>query len=341
MPQTDILVLTPSESLNHLIDCTLSGMTDFSVSVSMDDPKKARSLIKELNPSIVVFDLDLYGRENLELLLKVKSKDCSFIALSSASGKDSFDSIAACEMGVADFLVKPYKRDIEKNIESLTRGILEKTHAVMGYSGSGKLSSSKKTKILRRPEVILVGSSACGPRSLMEFLPLLETKTSLPIVVLQHAIASFTTPLAESLASRCQRPLREARKGDEVRSDHTYIAPGGIHLQFSRGPAGNVLLGLSDRPGEHGMRPSMDFFFRSAMPIYGAGALCFMLGANGTDGMKGVLNLRRVGAPVFGQSDLTDPEWIKARAVERTLSLKNMAAVAEMLSPKTSKRRVG
>src|SRR4051812_46314098 len=65
-------------------------------------------------------------------------------------------------------------------------------------------------------EIVAIGASTGGPNALAVILPQLPAEFPVPIVIVQHMLATFTRHFAERLSSQCQLEILEAVAGDAL-----------------------------------------------------------------------------------------------------------------------------
>jgi two-component system chemotaxis response regulator CheB len=129
-----------------------------------------------------------------------------------------------------------------------------------------------------------------------------------PILVVQHMPAFFTTQLAERLAKICGVPVVEATDGLPLGPGTVVIAPGGRHLEVA-GTAATPRARLTDAPQENSCRPAADVLFRSAARLWGSGTLGVVLTGMGRDGLAGSRSIVEAGGAVLAQDEFSSVVW--------------------------------
>lgn len=160
-----------------------------------------------------------------------------------------------------------------------------------------------------RVELVVVGVSTGGPNALQAMVPNLPAGFPAPIVCVQHMPPMFTASLAERLDRASKIRVLEAADGMEAAPGHMYIAPGGRHLDVSRGADGRFRLKLHDAPPVNSCRPSVDVLFDSVAALGIPGILSVVLTGMGCDGAAGVKKLREKGAWSIAQDEATSVVW--------------------------------
>jgi two-component system chemotaxis response regulator CheB len=164
------------------------------------------------------------------------------------------------------------------------------------------------------PRVLVIGASTGGPQALTAVVsriaPVLD---SAPVLITQHMPPTFTTILAEQLASISGRPSREAEDGEPVRAGRIYLAPGGRHMRVAR-RNGVAVITLDDGAPVNFCRPAVDPLFVSAAETWGAWNLALILTGMGTDGAEGAAAIAAAGGSVIAQDETTSVVWGMPRA---------------------------
>ena len=117
-------------------------------------------------------------------------------------------------------------------------------------------------------------------------LPKLPAQVPVPVIVVQHMPAQYTSSLANRLNELCAPPVSEGVDGSEVKPGTVTIAPGGHQLKLVR-KNGRVLMFVTDDPPENGCRPSVDYMFRSAVEAFEGRVLGLIMTGMGRDGTDG------------------------------------------------------
>jgi two-component system chemotaxis response regulator CheB len=157
-------------------------------------------------------------------------------------------------------------------------------------------------------EVVAIGASTGGPNALAELLTQLPEDFPVPIVIVQHMLATFTRHFAERLAAQCRLKIVEASVGDALLPGRAYVARGDYHLLTER-RAGRVQLVMNQDPQENFCRPAVDVLFRSVATSYGAGALAVVLTGMGHDGLIGCCAIRDAGGDIIVQDEQSSVVW--------------------------------
>ncbi len=149
-----------------------------------------------------------------------------------------------------------------------------------------------------RVGVVGIGASAGGLEALERFFDGMPADTGLAFVVVQHLSPDHKSLMVELLSKHT--PMRVCRVEDEmaVEADTVYLLPPkkSVTLQGD-------LLRLEDRPPGHAVPLPIDIFFSSLAEARGEEAVGIVLSGTGSDGMRGVRDLKAAGGTVLVQDE--------------------------------------
>jgi len=157
-------------------------------------------------------------------------------------------------------------------------------------------------------ELVAIGASTGGPNALAVVLGQLPADFPVPIVIVQHMLASFTRHFADRLAKQCRIKIVEATAGETITPGCVYIARGDHHLLVER-RAGRAALAMNQDKLENFCRPAVDVLFRSVAQSYGPAALALVLTGMGHDGLLGCGAIRDAGGDVIVQDEASSVVW--------------------------------
>ena len=152
---------------------------------------------------------------------------------------------------------------------------------------------------MNRCNVVVVGASAGGVASLMQFVGGLPADLEAAVGVALHVPEESPSALPAILSR--QGPLRAAHAvdGEPLLHGRIYVAPPGRHLLVKRASVRAV-----NGPNENGHRPAVDPLFRSAARAHGRRTIGVILSGSLDDGTAVLYSIKRHGGAALVQ----DPE---------------------------------
>jgi len=150
-------------------------------------------------------------------------------------------------------------------------------------------------------KVVAIGSSTGGTEALKDLLSPLPADFPGTVIV-QHMPEAFTKPFAQRLDSLCRIRVQEAVDGDRILPGHALLAPGGKHMEVvRRGAEYAVRIYTGERVNR--FMPSVDVLFSSCARHLGKNALGVILTGMGSDGARGMLEMKRADAYNIAQDE--------------------------------------
>jgi len=167
--------------------------------------------------------------------------------------------------------------------------------------GSSLPSKTVPSGIMKRPELIAIGSSTGGVEALHSLLAGFPEDCP-PTVIVQHINSCFAEVIAQSLDKVTKPRVLLAESDLVLKPGEIMLAPGDDkHLLV--GSAGVGKWRAVMRPGEpiSGHRPSVDGLFHSVAAQLGSKAVGVLLTGMGRDGAEGLKAMADAGAQTIAQ----------------------------------------
>jgi two-component system chemotaxis response regulator CheB len=175
-------------------------------------------------------------------------------------------------------------------------------------------------------DAVAIVSSTGGPAALKIIIPKLPSDFPAGVVVSQHMPKGFTASFAERPNGISKVRVKEAKDGDEVEKGKVLICPGGAHMTF-RKKGQKVITLLKDPKSTDKYVPSVDIMMSSIADVYGGKTMGIVLTGMGTDGIEGMLEIKKRGGYTIAESEDTavifgmPSEVIKAGGAGRVLPI--------------------
>ncbi|MFZ4804468.1 MAG: chemotaxis-specific protein-glutamate methyltransferase CheB [Synechococcus lacustris] len=180
----------------------------------------------------------------------------------------------------------------------------------------------------RRPQLIAIGASTGGPKTLAAILKEIPVSTPAAFVVVQHIDVQFAPGLVSWLNSQITLPVIQALPGNapvaatvclSVTNDHLVIDETGRFAHVAE-------------PKDEPYRPSVDVFFRSLVRNWRQPGQAVLLTGMGRDGAAGLLALRQANWHTIAQDEASCVVYgmpraaAELKAAVEVLSTENVAA---------------
>ena len=294
-----VLIVDDSALIRKILTERLSSVDDIEVIGTAPDAFVARDKIVELRPDVVLLDIDMPRMDGLTFLRKLmKYYPLPVIIVSSLTPKGSRMALKALELGAVEVVPKPGGPYSVKNID------IELVDKIR-IAKNTKVDKRQKRKLepiliinnipeqARRQKVIAIGASTGGTEAIRAILT--RMPGTIPgILVVQHMPPVFTTAFAKHLNDICKIEVKEAEDGDLLFMGRALIAPGNYHMLLRKETSGYYVK-IEKGPMINYQRPSVDVLFTSVAECAGANAIGVILTGMGSDGAKGLLNMKKRG----------------------------------------------
>jgi two-component system, chemotaxis family, CheB/CheR fusion protein len=148
--------------------------------------------------------------------------------------------------------------------------------------------------------IICIGASAGGMEAIHELFDCMPEDTGFSFIVIQHLSSNHKSLMAELLSKHTAMKVVEAKDKTHVAPNTVYVIPNNRNITIC-----DRRLSLSGR--EKGRSPNMaiDIFLGSLANDVGEKAIAIILSGTGTDGTKGIGEIKKAGGLVFVQDPST------------------------------------
>ncbi len=303
-----VLVVDDSAIVRKIFTEELSHERGIEVVGTAPDPYVARDKIVRLKPDVVTLDLEMPRMDGLAFLKKLmKHYPLPVIIVSSLTKKSGRMALEAMESGAVEVLSKPgsaysvgeMMQQLADKIRAAARARV--VRSVDELNGDEPVNIAGHLLSETTDKVIAIGASTGGTEALKKVLT--QFPPTIPgIVVVQHMPPKFTTTFSERLNQLSKIEVKEAKDGDSVNPGRALIAPGNYHMLLRRSGA-KYYVSVKNGPLVNRQRPSVDVLFQSISKYAGANAVGVIMTGMGSDGAKGLLEIRQAGARTIGQNE--------------------------------------
>lgn len=302
--KTKVLIVDDSILFREAIANGISR--DFGIEVvgTAADPFIARDRILETEPDVMTLDVEMPRMNGIEFLKRLMPQYPLPTVVVSSVSDNVFDAL---EAGAVDFAAKPgvlNGNGFDVFINELVIKIKIASAARLGRykkgNGGGNVLGASG---FMRNTVIAIGASTGGTEAIYSVVKDLP-EDGPGIVIVQHMPPVFTRMYAERLDRSCPMEVKEAEDGDIVRKGRALIAPGGYQMELKK-DEGVYYVKCFKGEKVNGQCPSVDVLFNSVADAAGRRAVGVILTGMGSDGAKGLLNMKKKGAYTIGQDERT------------------------------------
>jgi two-component system chemotaxis response regulator CheB len=350
MPKIRVLLVDDAAVVRRLVTAALNRDPDLEVVGTAADGQMALARLDDLQPDVVLLDLEMPVMSGLETLTALRKTHprLPVIMFSRFTQKGVEATVHALTLGADDYVPKPgdglevgpcIEELLIPKIKVLGRrnhvgsGASEQTS---GISPTDRPAAPPTSRGLRPVEVVVIGTSTGGPNALAELLSVFPADWRVPLLIVQHMPRDFTARLAERLDEKSRLRVREAADGELVSAAQAWVARGDYHLVV-RPENNRVCLALHQGPPVNSCRPAVDVLFESVAGVYGAGVLAIVMTGMGQDGLHGCARVRAAGGQVLVQDEASSVVWSMPGAVARA-GLADQILPLDKLGPEILRR---
>jgi len=303
-----VLIVDDSAIVRQVLSRELGRAEDIQVIGTAPDPYVARDKIVQLQPDVVLLDIEMPRMDGLSFLKKLmKHYPLPVIIVSSLTPKGGEVALEAMHAGAVDVMCKPGSA---LSVNDMSEALIQKIRAAAGARVTRPGTQGEKP--VQRPPltisqarmtdtVIAIGASTGGTQAIQELLTRMPGNSP-GIVIVQHMPEQFTASLANRLNQLCDLEVREARNNDSVIPGVALIAPGNYHMLLQRSGA-RFYVQIKSGPLVCGHRPSVEVLFKSVARSAGRNAVGVILTGMGRDGASGLLEMRQNQARTIAQDE--------------------------------------
>jgi two-component system chemotaxis response regulator CheB len=302
--RTRVLIVDDSGAMRAMLKKILQTDPRIDVVGAAADAEIARRMLKELNPDVLLLDVEMPGTDGITFLEKImRLRPMPVVMCSSMTAKGTETTIEAMRLGAVECIGKPRggAEALLREAKTLREAVKAAARSTMRPISHDLPRSSVASAGGCDPElVIAIGASTGGVEALFSLLSALPPDIP-PTLVVQHMPGMFTRGFAARLDRTCPMRVTEARDGEKLMPGTVYIAPGtDAHMELSGGRHGHIRLRPTAPVSGH--RPSADVLFRSCAGL-GKKAIGVIMTGMGKDGAQGLHAMHKAGALTLGQDE--------------------------------------
>lgn len=303
-----VMIVDDSMLARRMLQTGLSKYPNIQVVGEAINAMDARRKIPLLHPDVITMDVEMPGMNGIEFVKSILPEYPIPIILVSSLNLRVFDALA---VGAVDFVRKPDGKIMNNDqfIQNLANKIVVASCArvrkpmVRSTVASAVAAASNVAPLhmsgLPTETIIALGASTGGTEATLEVLKRLPANTP-GMVIVQHMPPGFTKMYAERLDRNCPMHIKEAENGDVIQPGCALIAPGDKQMRVVR-TGTRYTVSCQPGPKVSGHCPSVDALFQSMAQSVQCHMVGIIMTGMGSDGAKGLLEMRKRGAFTIGQ----------------------------------------
>ena len=322
-----IAIINNKQAARHELSRIVSAAGQHKIAWTASTGEVAITLCEKDLPDLILMDPIVRDLDGVKVIRHImKNNPCPILIVTGSVEEQSELVFSALGAGAMDAVNTPISNS--KNHEDSERQLLRKISAIEVLTRQPPLLPIEIINGSLNPmngpmdkNIVAIGCSSGGPEALSMLLAELPHDFQSPIVVVQHVDAAFAPGLAKWLNVKSSLPVELAKEGSIPTSGKVYLAATNSHLVLS--PQGQ--LRYINEPEDLSYRPSVDVFFRSLVQNWKHTVTAILLTGMGSDGAKGMLELRTNGAYTIAQDRSTSAVFGMPKAAVK------LGAAAEIL----------
>lgn len=302
-----VVVAEDSATVRYHLVNIIESIPGMRVVGQAADGEAALAMVDDLRPDVVSMDVRMPRMDGLEATRQIMAQCPTPVVIVSGLVETDIDlSFAAVEAGALAVVEKPPDRR-NPTFPEKQRHLVKTLAAMAGVSvvRRGIQGGNSRPRVAPprvQPEVIAIGASAGGPGALNHLLAALPADLPVPVIVVQHIPAEFTSGLVRWLAKSTPLKVDIAGDGQRLKPGTVLLAPGTAHTRVVR-QGRELVTRLDAEQGAYRYQPSVDVLFQTVALACGERAVGLVLTGMGDDGATGLLAMREAGAYTLAQDE--------------------------------------
>lgn len=338
LPPIRVMLVDDSIVARSIFARVLGQHHDIEIVCEAEDSDAALACLDDNVVDIILLDIEMPKRSGLDALpdIQAKAKGARILVVSAFAEENGPAAIDALSRGACDTLGKPgrsgfsgrFSEILIDKVVRLGRSARDRNDA--RYSVRYAVENNR----INRPSCIAIGSSTGGIPAIYEVIRHLDASIDCPIFITQHLPKAFMTFFAGQLDVLSHRTVKVAERGEAVRPNHVYVAPGDAHLVCRTEPNAVVLDHLQHYSDSR-YCPSVDAMFEAVARTYGADAMAMIFSGMGNDGVYGARLLSAKKSTILVQDADSSVVWGMPGAVAReglATAILDPVEISELLS---------
>lgn len=336
-----VLVVDDSGFFRRRIRDMLNADPELEVVGEAADGHEAVEQVQKLRPDAVTMDIEMPRMDGIAAVREImRLHPTPVLMFSSLTYEGAHATLQALDAGAVDYLPKRFAdisadaEQVKLQLQNRVREIARRGSRRVARAPAPAPRAAAAARPAARPGrygLVVIGTSTGGPVALQKVLTQLPADYPLPLLLVQHMPATFTTAFADRLNELCAIRVKEAEEGDLLRPGQALLAPGGMQCGI-RVAAGQMAIRLFPAEKDQFFKPSVDIAFTDAARACPGKVLGVVLTGMGSDGCEGAKRLKLTGSSVWSQDEASSVIYgmpaavAKAGVTDRVLPLEAVGA---------------
>lgn len=299
-----ILIADDSAIIVSILRHYFEKDSEFQIIGVARNGEDAIEMNKRLSPDGIIMDINMPVTDGLTATRRIREQSGTPVLIFSSDITPEI-STEAKKAGATAVLPKP-------DLDTMnTPDFIEKIRAMLldMNTSSGNNSDGDRHRENHRIDLVVVGTSTGGPKTIRSILAALPASLPVPMALVQHLEAGFEKGYAQWLNDATELEVLLVENPQTLERGKVYIAPSGFHMAVT-----DKGLELEDAPPIQNQKPAVDRLFSSAATVYGASLLGVLLTGMGRDGANGCVDIISRGGVTIVQDESTSDIFGMPRA---------------------------
>ena len=302
-----VLVVDDSAFMRLLVSNLLSEDSSIEVIGTATNGLEAKEKAMELNPDVVVLDLNMEKYDGLYAVKSImKDRPTPILILSAVGNTDLHPVFEALKNGAVDYMNKPNRN--KSKIHEIQSELIQKVKST-ARAKPKKITDQRLEKKLKaasfrkksKYDIIAIGASTGGPTALEKILTTLPHNFNIPVIICQHMSQMFIPPFVKRLNSLTKLNVVAATQDMEPTPGTIMFCPGHSNLILNR-ENGIAKVNFTNQVFKDYNNPSINALMKSTAKVYADKSVGVILTGMGKDGVEGMKSLKARGALTIAQN---------------------------------------
>ncbi len=317
-----LLIVDDSALMRRHLSQVFAKQNDFEIQFARNGGEAVR-FNNEFKPDVITLDVNMPEMDGISALAQImQERPVPVVMVSSLTERGALVTLEALNLGAVDYIAKP-GGTISLTLDQIAEQLLLKVRAAAKARLRRRPAPGSLVHQLRREresmaarpmkpvphksreDIVLIGTSTGGPRTLEDVIPFLPADFPCPVVVAQHMPAAFTNSFANRMNSLSALTVVEASSPMALEPGHVYVGKGGADMIISN-RAGKKTILPKPESSEFLWHPSVELLGRTALEHYRPNQIAaVLLTGMGHDGSDAFAEIKRRGGYTIAESEET------------------------------------